>query len=355
MAKIMAWPCFKLLPFQSCMDADLMQSAPRSYVYLPADGAFSSLLDFLCLRFAHVPRSEWQARFADGLVQGATGEVLPLDAPYQPGTQVYYQRRVAAETPIPVQEQVLYEDTHIVIADKPHFLPVTPSGHYVRETLLYRLREKLACPMLSPAHRIDRDTAGLVLLTKQPQQRAAYQNLFRDRLVEKIYHAVAPALDVMQAGIEQWLPAWQGLDAAQRQTALQAEGVTVQADIQRSAQAFLQMDCQAALLAGQINARTHIKIIATQAGFTASNAKNTIKNAVYELRPATGQRHQLRAQMCALGAPILGDGIYPVLTPEHPEAHSQAPLQLLARHLRFTDPITGQVRDFVSGLQLQQA
>jgi tRNA pseudouridine32 synthase/23S rRNA pseudouridine746 synthase len=329
---------------------------PSSFVILPAESAGFALLDFLAQRFAHVPRSEWQARFADGLVLGADGLPASPSTPCQPQQRVYYSRRLAAEPRIPVQEQVLYEDETLVVADKPHFLPVTPSGRYVRETLLYRLRERLHCPTLSPAHRIDRDTAGLVLLTKQPAHRAAYQNLFRDRLVEKTYHAIAPAIDVMQAGMVHWLPAWQGLDAQQRWAQLCATGVSVQAQIQRSARAFLQMDCQPGLQSPQANAQTHIKIVAAQAGFTALNAENSMKNWLcYELRPATGQRHQLRAQMNALGVPILGDGIYPVLTPEHLEPHTQMPLQLLARELRFIDPITGQGRHFVSNFQLQQA
>ena len=331
-----------------------MQTTPRSFVYLPADGRPQPalLLDFLAARFAHVPRSEWQARLAEGLVCDAAGQAFEQDTPYQPGAKVYYSRRLPAEPPLPVQEQVLFEDEHIVIADKPHFLPVTPSGRYVRETLLYRLREKLACPTLSPAHRIDRDTAGLVLLVKQPEQRAAYQNLFRDRLVGKSYLALAPAMDVMQAGLEDWLPAWQGLPAAERLAQLQGAGIALQAWLQR-AEHFMQMHGQPAALAGKSNASTHIKMLAAQAGFTAENAKNMPENtAVYALQPSTGQRHQLRAQMCALGLPILGDGIYPQLTPEHDQPHTQMPLQLLAAELRFTDPITGQARFFCSQQRL---
>jgi tRNA pseudouridine32 synthase/23S rRNA pseudouridine746 synthase len=327
-----------------------------SFVIVPTECSGLTLLDFLAQRFAHVPRREWQARFADGLVLGADGLPASPSTPCQPQQRVYYSRRVAAEPRIPVQEQVLYEDEAIVVADKPHFLPVTPSGRYVRETLLYRLRERLHCPTLSPAHRIDRDTAGLVLLTKQPAHRAAYQNLFRDRLVEKTYLALAAPFNVMGQGIAAHLPALAGLDEQARWQLLQGAGVEMRSNLQRKAEHFIQMDCQPGLQSPQANAKTHIKIVADQAGLTALNAENSMKNWLcYELRPATGQRHQLRAQMNALGVPILGDGIYPVLTPEHLEPHTQMPLQLLARELRFIDPITGQGRHFVSNLQLQQA
>ena len=325
---------------------------PRSFVILPAGCAGAQLLDFLCLRFAHVARSEWRLRFDEGLVQGENGQPLLPDALCQPQQRVYYSRRVAAEAPIPVQEQVLFEDEAIVIADKPHFLPVVPSGRYVRETLLHRLREKLACPTLSPAHRIDRDTAGLVLFTKRPEQRSAYQNLFRDRLVAKTYLALAAPLDVMRPGIEAHIPVFQGLCAAERSQLLHGQGVEMHSHLERSAQHFMQMACQTAA-AGQANAKALIKIVAAQAVLTAKNAKNMAKNPVcYELRPSTGQRHQLRAQMSALGVPIWGDGIYPTVTPECAVPHELPPLQLLAQRLAFTDPLTGQMREFCSQLPL---
>lgn len=328
-------------------------TAPTSFVVLPAQSAGQTLLDFFAQRFAHVPRSEWQARFDEGLVQGENGQPLPADTACLPQQRVYYSRRVAFEQPIPVQEAVLFEDEAIVIADKPHFLPVVPSGRYVRETLLHRLREKLACPTLSPAHRIDRDTAGLVLFTKRPEDRAAYQNLFRDRLVAKTYLALAAPLDVMGQGIEAHIPAFQGLHEAERRLLLRGAGVEMCSRLERSSGHFMQMECAAALNAGQCNAKTHIKIIAAQAGSTRENAKNTLESwMLYELRPSTGQRHQLRAQMNALGVPIVGDGIYPLITPECAAAHEQPPLQLLAQRLAFTDPLMRARRDWESALRL---
>lgn len=324
-----------------------------SFVIVPADSLGLTLLDFLARRFAHVPRGEWLLRFDEGLVQGENGQALSPAAACQPQQRVYYSRRVAAEARIPVQEQVLYEDETIVVADKPHFLPVVPSGRYVRETLLQRLREKLACPTLSPAHRIDRDTAGLVLFTKSPEYRAAYQNLFRDRQVAKTYLALAAPLDVMRQGIEAHLPAWEGLSEQARWQLLQGAGVEMHSYLERSSGHFMQMDCWVAGQAALCNAKTHIKIVAAQAYLTPENAKYTLKNwLIYELRPSTGQRHQLRTQMNALGVPIAGDGIYPIVTPECAAPHELPPLQLLAQRLAFTDPLTGQERQFCSQRQL---
>lgn len=300
----------------------------RSRIFLPASASVATVLAFLCQRYPHIAATEWQRRMAAGLVQDAAGQALAPEAAYRPNQHVYYSRAVADEAVVPVQEQLLYEDAHIVVADKPHFLPVQPSGRYVRETLLYRLRERLNCPDLSLAHRIDRDTAGVVLLTKQRSQRAAYQNLFRDRLVRKVYWAIAPA------------PTEAGLHGAASWAQLQA-GLSLTSLIADQPGGYMQRQCQPAS-PQMANAQTQLRLLRLlPAGL-----------ALYELQPLTGQRHQLRVQMAALGVPIVGDGIYPMLTPDLAEPHLAAPLQLWARELAFTDPYSGQVRHFVSRLGL---
>jgi tRNA pseudouridine32 synthase/23S rRNA pseudouridine746 synthase len=197
------------------------------------------------------------------------------------------------------------------VADKPHFLPVIPSGKYVRETLLVRLNKAFGTDSLAPAHRIDRDTAGLVLFTRNPATRNLYHRLFREHQVRKTYHAVA-----------RWNPAlaW----PVTRHTRI-AEGSH-----------FMQQ----AEVPGPANALTHIRPI-----------QQTGEYALYELQPVTGQRHQLRVHMHALGLPLVHDGIYPTLTPEG-SADTSKPLQLLAKTLAFTDPVTGEPRHFTSGLSL---
>ena len=168
------------------------EGVSSSRVYLPADKQYPSLLDFFINQFPHIEKSEWQARFNEGLVMAVDGQpVLPQDT-YQPNTHLIYFRRLAKEPEIPFEEEILFQDAHIVVADKPHFLPVTPSGLYLHQTLLNRLKKKTGIQTLSPIHRIDRDTAGLVVFSINPSERAQYQNLFRDRLVKKVYEAIAP-------------------------------------------------------------------------------------------------------------------------------------------------------------------
>ncbi|GAA3307712.1 hypothetical protein GCM10020295_67400 [Streptomyces cinereospinus] len=130
--------------------------------------------------------------FAAGLVVGADGTAVAPDAAYVPGMFVWFHRHLPAEVPVPFPLEIVHRDEHIVVADKPHFLATTPRGGHVRQTALARLRRELGVPALTAAHRLDRLTAGLVLFTVRPGERGAYQTLFRDRRVRKVYEAVAP-------------------------------------------------------------------------------------------------------------------------------------------------------------------
>jgi tRNA pseudouridine32 synthase / 23S rRNA pseudouridine746 synthase len=278
-----------------------------SSVFLP-DGDWPTLAEFLIQRFPGVSRSEWYQRLAQGLVVDDNGQALPPHSRYTAQRRIYYYRAVAVEPPIPFEEVLLWQDEHLLVVDKPHFLPVLPSGKYVQETVLVRLKNRLGLPDLVPIHRIDRDTAGLVLFSCQSATREAYHALFRQRQVRKTYHAIA-----------RWNPA---LHWPMRR----------ESHIAPSAAHFMQQ----AEGAGPPNALTYITPLEVLGAW-----------ARYELKPVTGQRHQLRVHMNALGLPICGDGIYPTLTPEGQTDYAR-PLQLLARNIAFTDPVTGQARQFQS-------
>jgi len=302
-----------------------------SCVFLPPTFADTTFFNFFVSQFPKVGAAVWQARFADGLVVDQAGQPVKPDAAYLGGQHLYYFRHVEAEPHIPFDEVVLYQDEHLVVADKPHFLPVTPSGRYVQETLLVRLKNKLGLPELSPLHRLDRDTAGLVLFGVQAKERGAYQQMFHDRQVHKTYEAIAPYREDLV------LP-------------MTYESRLEDSDI------YMQM----IETEGKPNSRTQIALQsilpARPSGIRAGAMKET-RLASYELKPVTGKRHQLRVHMNALGIPILNDGIYPTLTPEQlvmTEADYAKPLQLLAKRLEFVDPITKGERVFESQRRLQE-
>jgi tRNA pseudouridine32 synthase/23S rRNA pseudouridine746 synthase len=270
-------------------------------------GDWPSLLDFLTQRFPAIDRPQWQLRMACGEVINEWGQPILGDQAYQPHQRIYYYREVPDETPIPFEEVLLFEDEHLIVVDKPHFLPVVPSGHYLTETVLVRLKRKLGLDELVPIHRIDRDTAGLVMFSKQPSSRAAYSALFSQHWVKKTYQAIAP---------------WR---------ADLAFPLTRQSRIKPAGHFMLQHE-----VSGAPNAITHMDILEVRGEL-----------ARYQLKPVTGQRHQLRVHMLALGLPILGDGLYPTLTPEG-QVNYTNPLRLLAKQLSFTDPVNGQTRQFES-------
>ena len=283
---------------------------PSCVVTLP--GAWANMLDFLAERFAGVPAAVWAQRLRDGDVVDDRGQTIAADTPFQTGRRLYYYRAVEAEPHIPFEAVVLWQDEHLLIVDKPHFLPVLPSGKYLQETVLIRLKKTLGLDALSPIHRIDRDTAGLVLFSRQAASRGAYQELFRTRQVDKTYECVAP---------------WN----ADLPWPLRRES-----RIAPSAHFMQQTEVH-----GVPNALTYITPVEVLG-----------KLARYALKPVTGQRHQLRVHMAALGLPMVGDGIYPTLTPEGSVNYSQ-PLQLLAKSIAFTDPLSGGLREFHSQHKLR--
>lgn len=291
----------------------MREGVSASCVALPA-GPWPLVLDFLSERMPNIPRDEWLARLRRGDVLDEQGQVLPPDAPYRAHARLYYFRHLDAEPVIPFEAQIVYQDDALLVADKPHFLPVTPGGRYVQQTLLTRLKRATGIDTLTPIHRIDRETAGLVLFSIRPADRNAYQSLFRERAVEKVYEAIAPFRQDLA------LP------------------LTRRSQMQERGDAFMQMEEVAGV---EPNAETLIALI-----------ERLGDRGRYELRPRTGQKHQLRVHMSALGLPIHGDRIYPVLQPEEAVPDFSEPLQLLAREIAFVDPLSGLSRRFVSGLRL---
>ncbi|HSW19764.1 MAG TPA: pseudouridine synthase [Ramlibacter sp.] len=286
-----------------------------SQVALPP-GPWTCMLDFLVERFPAIPADEWRARIALGHVVDGAGRGITPEQAYAPLGRLHYYRAVPNEAANAAQASILFEDELLVVADKPHFLPVTPSGNYLQETLLVRLRRELGVDALTPLHRLDRETAGVVLFAKQPATCAAYHALFADREVAKTYQAIAPH----DAGMS--------FPLTRRSTLVTSEH-------------FMQMREAPPQASAAPNAHTEIELMEAQGPL-----------ARYRLRPLTGKRHQLRVHMAALGLPILGDRIYPRLMPQGGDAIDN-PLRLLAERIEFRDPVTGEARCFASRQQLR--
>ena len=281
-----------------------------SYLWLP-QGSGGAMLAFLVEQFPAVGASAWRDRMARGQVVDGAGMLLAPDSVAAAGTRIWYYRELDAEAPIPFAEQVLFQDQHLVVVDKPHFLPMAPAGRFLHETLLVRLKRKLGIDDLVPIHRLDRETAGVVLFSSNIASRGAYQSLFQKRRVSKVYEALAAPIDSL---------AWPHV-----RRSLMVEGTP-----------FFRMQ----EVAGEANSETIIEMVERRGAL-----------ALYRLQPHTGRKHQLRVHMAALGAPIVNDAFYPDAQPCRGDDFTR-PLQLLARSIAFADPLTGVLREFASERRL---
>ncbi|MFF3248551.1 RluA family pseudouridine synthase [Streptomyces sp. NPDC002870] len=282
---------------------------------LPADpdGGWKTVYDYLAARYADAIGAERvEAMFREGRIVCEDGPVA-ADEPYTVGRYLWFHRDFAPEELVPFEVGIVHRDERLVVADKPHFLATTPRGRHITETALARLRRGLELPELQPAHRLDRLTAGLALFVVRPADRGAYQTLFRDRLVRKEYEAVAaydPAL-ALPVTVRSRIVKERGVMAAREEP-------------------------------GEPNSESRIELLEHRAGLGR-----------YRLLPATGRTHQLRVHMNSLGLPLLNDPVYPVVQEPGPDDYSR-PLQLLAKVLEFTDPVTGEPYRFASRLRLDR-
>jgi tRNA pseudouridine32 synthase / 23S rRNA pseudouridine746 synthase len=288
----------------------VVEGVGPSCQWLPG-GPWATVMDFFKEQYPHVDAETWTARMAKGEVVDETGRRVDPKTAYRIGACIFYYRELENEKTIPFLEHVLYQDEHILVADKPHFLPVTPSGRFLHETLLVRLRKERKPDDLVPIHRIDRETAGVVLFSLNPKTRGHYTSLFRNRKVRKVYDALAPTV-----------------------------GDSSFPTIRRSrivrGDPFFRMK----EVAGDANSETHI-----------NSVRNLGRTTLYKLIPVTGRKHQLRLHLSALGIPVINDKLYPAITFSDDDDFSN-PLKLLAKSISFQDPLTGREHYFESGTRL---
>ena len=283
---------------------------PASHIQLPP-GPWGTALEALCALFPAIPEATWRDRFARGRILDAAGRPMGDDAPYRPGADIHYYREVVEEPRIPFEEALVHVDAHLVVADKPQFLPVAPAGRHVHETLLGRLMRRLDNPDLVPLHRLDRDTAGLVLFSADPRSRSAYQALFPTRQIDKHYEAIARALPHLSFPL-------------------------VHKSRLVDGEPFFRM----LVGPGVVYTETAVEVLEKNGELWR-----------YGLYPVTGKKHQLRVHMTALGASICNDPFYPHVLKDAVDDYAH-PLKLLAKGLRFTDPLSGQERTFESRIKL---
>ncbi|MGO4122120.1 RluA family pseudouridine synthase [Arthrobacter sp. YAF16] len=293
---------------------------------LPDEGPWDTAMDYMMHRWGHIDPQGIEDRFDAGEIVGEAGVPLDRTTPLQRHTFIWYYRSLPPETRIPVELNILHQDEHLLVVDKPHFLPTTPGGTYIQESALVRLRNQLRLPDLIPMHRLDRMTAGILLLSTNPETRGKYQVLFEKRQVQKEYECVSAAEPA---------PGHPAVDFP----------VVVRNRMTKSRSYLL-----AEVIEGVPNAETRIERLRT---FDAPDDAAP-RRALYRLEPHSGKTHQLRVHMASLGLGIVNDAFYPELLDKAPDDYAK-PLQLLARGIRFVDPISGSPVEYRSRLELSEA
>lgn len=286
-------------------------------LHVPLTGEWPTIAAYMIERFFHVDPERLLVRFDRGEIVARDGRALPRDTPLGAEEFVWYYREPPEEREIPFPIEVLHQDDDLVVIDKPHFLPTTPGGKYVQNSALVRLRNLLGIPELTPIHRLDRATAGLLMFSARPETRGAYQLMFENREVQKTYEAVSPRPESWEQDAA-CFPLVHRNHIVKPRAQLRVEVVPDR----------------------EPNAETLIEI---------QDADDRVVHTL--LRPHSGKMHQLRVHLAAVGLGILHDRFYPVLEPETPDDFDR-PLQLLARELRFVDPLTGAPREFTTRLSL---
>ena len=262
-------------------------------------------------------------RFSAGEVVRQDGTPLKPDSILATNTTVYFYRMPAPETPVPYEIPILFEDEHLLVVDKPPFMATMPRARHITETATVRLRRTTGNNELSPAHRLDRLTSGILVFTKDRSVRGAYQTLFAERRVTKTYEAIAPLADVSPGTL------W------------------------RSCMEKTPGELQGRIVDGEVNAITEVAGVAPVDKAPYEALHGPLPDlAKYTLKPHTGKTHQLRLHMLQSGIPIIGDPIYPVIFPAEAE-DMRVPMHLTATHISFIDPFSGATREFTSQLPLE--
>lgn len=309
-----------------------------SEITLPATNqGWPTVLAFLIAHFHRIDANIWRQRVQDGKVHWFADGPITADTPFQPSRRLCYYREVAAEPRIDAAHQILWQNEHIILADKPHGLPVTPGGDFVNECLLERVRRDTGCQDIAPVHRLDKDTAGLVLFSINPQSRPLYYALFAEGNMQKQYLAVAA------------LPAT-GPFAGDK--VAEGHSVEVRNRLEKAEPKFVMQ-----VTPGPANSHSTLQLLKKQTNQRACTAPTSASTSasllgLFALTPHTGKTHQLRVHMASVGCALLGDRYYPQLLPKTTYSAADLPLQLLAWRLQFQDPLCHTPRQFSSQHQL---
>jgi len=215
----------------------------------------------------------------------AEGRRLKPNDRVQAEQQILLWRAPWDETATPVDVPVLYEDEHLLAVAKPAFLPVHPSARYYKNTLIKVLQAaRPECAFLSLGHRLDRETSGVILLSKtRACDRALKRLLERREGVEKTYLAITWGVPDRGDG---------------------AKYFRCERSMQLDSGSELRVKMHLADGPGTLSASTVVDVLEVR------NARSGRAYAMVRCGLETGRQHQIRLHLASLGAPVVGDKLY---------------------------------------------
>ncbi|MFT5129803.1 MAG: RluA family pseudouridine synthase [Rhodothermales bacterium] len=242
-------------------------------VSIPPDAAGIRIDAYLAKRFSYRTQLQWQEQMTLATLRVNEAPVAP-DYLLEQGNVIAYDAGQRAEPPVPKDWQIAYEDPSMLVVNKPGGLPCHPSGAYFAHTLSEMLRSSQAEARI--ANRLDRETSGLVVFGLSKPAAGAIGKQFAARTVRKEYlvlvHGDFP-------------------------DELEAEG-------------FLERDTDCEV-------RKKRRFVTTPAAESAESATTRFRLisrgsglSLVQALPHTGRLHQIRATLCSLGFPVVGDKIY---------------------------------------------
>ncbi len=284
-------------------------------INVPEDCDGRTLLDALCRVVKHVPRGHWEAECARGLVVNEREEPVAAAKIVRGGERYRHRFPDVIEPDVNGNVVILHEDEALIVLNKPAPLPMHAGGRFYRNTLQHLLNQVYHPQRPRPAHRLDANTTGVVLVTRTQHFAGRLQPQFARGEVKKLYYVRVqghPREEIFAC------------DAPISAESGHLGGRKVDAD-------------------HGLAARTEFRVC----------RRNSDGTTVLEARPLTGRTNQIRVHLWHLGFPVCGD---PVYLPGKKVGETQtlsvedAPLCLHAWRIAFVHPLTRQPVEFTAPL-----
>ncbi len=282
-------------------------------VNVPEDCDGKTLLQTLCRIVAHVPQSYWETECARGLLVNLKRETISAAQIVRAGERYLHRFPNVTEPDVNGRVEILHEDEALIVLNKPAPLPMHAGGRFYRNTLQHILNEAYHPQKPHPAHRLDANTTGIVLVTRTRHFAGKLQPQFAKGQIKKLY-----------------------LVRVQGQPPEDIFNCDAPISGESGKLGSREVDFESGL-----ESRTEFRVL----------KRNSDGTTLLEARPLTGRTNQIRIHLWHLGFPVCGDSVY---LPGNKTGDTQtlavgdSPLCLHAWKISFTHPMSKQPMEFTA-------